>query len=200
MTSTSAASQCALCWASDKPPYRHWRSHGIPPTKEPLIEGLLQVKGMTREDLKPRTVKELKHLYKVHFNHLAHPACPVTRLTQLHHKELVVACRQHGIQVAEATTKGEMPALLRTHWEDQRALADQTQPHSKTSETSQVKENKTMKRTSEEDSWDVITDDVKPHQRVMDQVQRAETAAQMAMTHPHSCTNSTICLQELFRL
>lgn len=124
--------QCPLCWAGAVPPHRHFKSLGIPTTKDALIEGLLSPqcqRQMTmkhvREDLQPRTVKELKHLYKTTFNLVPHSACPVTRLTQLSRAELITLCKQHGLEVADRTKCGEMHCLLRQRWVDQCKLADQ---------------------------------------------------------------------------
>ena len=51
---------------------------------------------VSRESLNKRTVKE-RYLHRLHHFHVAHSKCPVTRLTQMHLKDLISMRHLHGI-------------------------------------------------------------------------------------------------------
>lgn len=122
--------KCSLCWDAGKttePPYV-WHKKAaptIPSTKHELLIALSKVYDTS--NLKELTKDELQHKFKMTIRGERHPNDCTHGMASKTKPELEEKCNKHGLLEGPAgkdVTKGALQSMLRSHWQEQVALAN----------------------------------------------------------------------------
>ncbi len=126
----STMKKCPLCWDAGKttqPPYVWGKKAAptIPKTKHELLTELSKV--FDTSVMKELSKDELQHKFKMAIRGERHPNDCTHRMSSMTKPELEEQCNKHGLLEGPAgrdVTKGCLQSMLRSHWQEQVALAN----------------------------------------------------------------------------